>query len=175
MSYTNLLARATYNYNPHRSNTQKTAIAVGLFCGVLILVISITGLICRSNRSNRSTSYDPESVVSRSQQRREDGGWWGAAPPPNETAAERRRRNPQVRASGGAESGTEREARRESEAREGEAAPPMYQLPAPAYCATPELRRQYLGGRRQGPLPPLPQENDAPPAYDSTPVWPARA
>lgn len=144
--------------------------------------------------------HDPESLVARSQQlRRENNGWWGAAPRPIETAQERRRRNVDIRATMGGVSDTEWEARREwgpregetaeqrrrnleirttmggvsrtriearreRRMREGEAPPPMYQLPAPAYDANP--------GRRHTAPPPLPQEDDAPPAYESRAVWP---
>lgn len=115
----------------------------------------------------------PESDLARAQrQRRENNGWWGAEPARVETAAERRRRNLQVRANRNAESGIEREARREVEATEGQDALPKYQRPTPAYYANPEWRRQHLTGRRELVHPPPPQEFDAPPAYDSPAVWP---
>ncbi|KAF3031431.1 hypothetical protein E8E12_000224 [Didymella heteroderae] len=169
MSYTRLLTRAT-----HGRNSNKTIIIVGLVCGALAIAIGMVALIRCSNRNNHGTSYEPESNLARAQrQRREYNGWWGAEPARVETAAERRRRNVQVRASRTAESGSEREARREREVREREDAPPKYQRPAPAYYSNPQWRRQHLTGRRQLALSSLPRENDAPPAYDSPAVWPS--
>jgi hypothetical protein len=64
----------------------------------------------------------------------------------------------------GFESGVEREARREREAREGGICPPVYQLP------TPESRQQYMS-QSQAPTTARTHEIDAPPAYNSTAVW----
>ncbi|KAF1928578.1 uncharacterized protein M421DRAFT_149624 [Didymella exigua CBS 183.55] len=159
MPCTRLLARAYYS-NSNSPNSNKTAIVVGLVCGVLAIGIGIVTLICCSNRSTR---HGPESLVARSQElRRENNGWWGAAPPHYETATERRRRNLEIRATMGGGSGIARGARSGRDAREGGPAPPEYQTPAPA-CRT---------GRRQLVPSPLPQENDAPPAYEPRAVWP---
>lgn len=155
-----------------RSNNPKTAIVIGLVCGALAIGIGLVGFI---RRANRSPSRDPESAIARSQQRRENDGRWGATPAPVETAAERRRRNLQVRANRTAETGVETAARRERETREVNPPPPTYQRPAPAYYTDPEWRRQHLTGRRDLALASLPQAGDAPPAYDSTAVWPRRA
>lgn len=167
MSYNRLLTRATYGDN---SGRQRTGLIIGVVCGVIavMLVTAIWNHRCKSEK--RQFQRDPEAQ--RAEQRRIHGGWYRRETPP-ETAVERRTRIArEARASRGYESGVEREARREREARDGEPAPPMYQLPAPTYPTTLETRRQWLMANRPLTNPPI--APDAPPAYDSPAVWPVR-
>ena len=170
MPYTRPLTRRYYS--SHTYDPRKTPIIIGIvilvvFFGVMVFTLH------RCSMRDRSTSPNRWSDLARAQQqRRENNGRWGAEPARVETAAERRRRNIQVRANRNAESGIEREAIQEREAREGEDALPKYQRPAPAYYSNPEWRRQHLTGRRELIHPPPLPQSDAPPAYDSPAVWP---
>ncbi|KAJ4985224.1 hypothetical protein SVAN01_09266 [Stagonosporopsis vannaccii] len=165
MSCAQLLARAAYGDN---SSRQRTGLIVAILCGIFAVILFAAIWICRCRSQQGLAQRDTEAQ--RAEQRRVYGGWYGQETH-RETAVERRSRMArEAGASRGCDGGIEREARREREAREGEPAPPTYQLPGPTYHTMLETRRQRLTGNRPLPNP----EHDAPPAYDSPMVWPIR-
>lgn len=124
----------------------KTGTILAITCVVIALIVIAMVYSCRKCCVQ---PRDPEAL--RAEQRRENGGWWGNERR-SETAVERRVRMAQAA----------RESREARVLAGQEAHPPMHQLPAPAYCATP------TSNPTQQPV------GDMPPPYNSTAVWPTR-
>lgn len=163
MSTSRLYVRSEYRED---SKSRKTTLIIGIVCGILAIAFFTAFWLCGRRRAEQQVQHDAE--VARAEHRRVNGGWWGREIS-EETTVERRMRMVRER-----REGIERSARGGEETGGGEPAPPMYQLPAPTYPSTPEMRRQWLMANRPSPNLPL-APIDAPPAYDSPAVWPTRS